>query len=244
MTKEERNALYKKIAVYGILAFFAWIFHNMLLNKMGFCDSFFKNPVMFTLFAFTVNEFTSHFSAEQVKNGYSMIAKGTTVISVIWFIYDLLVNKKISEVIEDLAWFYDLVPAVIVMMIIVKKYDVKKLLLDPTYLLLDVLHANTSIEKVSVKGKRKLLITVLVEATLWIPIALIWSLTHCFIDGMIDLKTPLGFYSTMMITIMYLNIVPFLQKSTVMTFSMKIIMIALSFYNTTFALGAFFSLYA
>ncbi|AYV84332.1 MAG: hypothetical protein Hyperionvirus22_33 [Hyperionvirus sp.] len=216
---------------------------------MVVCDTFLKNPVACTICALLIDEgLRICCSLQQRKKFYNGWGVCTTIGCLIWFCYEAFIVQKMTFSFEAVAWFVDFVPAVLLTLLMAKDYDLKKLLLNPTYLLVDVC---CSEKKDKVRGDLfvnlyvsliKLLFIgaiVIVECFLWWPIVLIWSKDHCFIDGMTDVGTPFGVYVTSMVVIMYLNMVAYFKDCDRLNVFVKIVLWGVSFLNTTFALAVF-----
>ena len=201
---------------------------------MEICNTYFKMPVMFTLLAYVVNKALSYFTINTQYSIYNYLAKTVSMLCFTYYIYEAFIHKTITIKIEALAWFVDLVMSVVALTIISGyKYQLIELLLNPTKPLLDIIYANRYV----VFDKSKLYFTAIVESFLWIPIVYIWSQDHCFIDGLIDMSTPLGIYSTTMISIMYMVLVPNMYVENTLW---RIVLYYLSFYNTNYAIVAHF----
>ena len=58
------------------------------------------------------------------------------------------------------------------------------------------------------------LAVVCVQSWLWVRLALEWmrAPNHCFIDGMMDVATPFGAFSTGSVVVMYMNLAPFIAR--------------------------------
>ncbi|AYV83723.1 MAG: hypothetical protein Hyperionvirus10_59 [Hyperionvirus sp.] len=215
-----------------------WFFNKILIQPVGICDSLFLDPMMFTMLAFLVNDMFQ--TLEMKQKFFDRWVKYTTVGCASWFIWDLINGETIISIAAT-ARFMDFFMAVIQTIIATRQFEIKKLLINPTYLVVDIFCSKKIVptRDESDLGEIFHLVAIILEYFLWSPYISQWSAKHCFIDGMFDISTPFGLYSTTMIIIMYLNMVSYLRYAHIYHIT-KIILIALSFYNMTFALGIFF----
>lgn len=204
----------------------------LIAQEFEICDSLFRNPIIFTFLAFFLH---NRFSVERRMKFYNIWAKWTTIVCFIWFVWDRYINEnRITSIGQR---FIDFLIAVIQTIVVSQNCDIGKLLMNPTYLFLDIF---CSKQMVLLQDE-----TDMAEIMLWLTTIFelsisFWTKDHFFIDGVIDISTPLALYSSTMVTIMYLNILPYFRDTYYYDSFGKLIMIALSFYNLTFTLGIFF----
>ncbi|AYV80531.1 MAG: hypothetical protein Harvfovirus2_61 [Harvfovirus sp.] len=232
------SGLAQTLLPYLLSGLATWAFNKNVLQPFGICDSFFKDPVMFIILALSADKFSSRFPVEQRKTFYDLWAKAAAVVCALWCLCNALIDKEIKITIEALAWAVDLFMVVVQTSILSGKFNLKALLMNPTYPFLDLFCSNKPV-LILQNANRIWIITIISESFLWFSLVYLWSKNHCFIDDMMDISTPFGFYSTTMVTIMFLNFVAYIRNSTLPLLP-KSIMIIISFYNTTFAVAMFF----
>jgi hypothetical protein len=137
--------------------------------------------------------------------------------------------------IAGMAWFVDLLMAVYATMIYANKYHITMpLLFDPTQYLFEMIYNNHN-NTPTHQQRHLLMYSVIIESILWIPFVVYWSWNNCFIDGMMDMSNPIALYSTLMITNMYMNLIPHILIKHRLSL-MSILLFFVAFYNTNYVI--------
>lgn len=208
---------------------------------MQFCDTYLKFPANFSLFALVLNVVVKYIFKASQKQFYNNIAKLTSCVCLIWAMYDLIVNQTITIEIAGVAWFVDLVMSVYATMIIKNDYSIGlEMLINPVSNLMDIIYDDDDVFTITRNQRTLLKMSAFFMSLLWLPIVGYWSLDNCFIDNMMDITTPFGLYSTVMIILMYINFVPFVT-SFIMDIDLKAIVIFLAFFNVNYAIVVLFA---
>jgi len=184
------------------------VLNRHLFKSSRTCDCLFRDPPMFIIGAFLLNEICSQLvTLSQRKAFNAFLAKLTTIVCFLWLILDLIKNGETEITAQTVPWIVDFLMVTILTIAVAQKFSIKKFVVNPIYPFLNIFCSTKETDQHE-NIRPVWIMTSIIECFLWLPLAWLWSENYCLTDGMINFKNPLGVFSMTMVCIMFLNLVP------------------------------------